>query len=255
MHLHPGQLAFQRAPSQVSCCLRRATTAYSCRAQRSTHSLAAHALQPTARWPCLHACVCAAPQGTGTQKYTVQAAESCYLIHTAFRLTLPQFLAQNKGLKCNALQAGAIVNVTPVKANRGCTLLYSLNQASGDTCTLVKALFGLKVDLLAINPGLDCSLLVPGQQVCVRSSAKNLADLPLCTQQKPVEALDTCPKLWAKYRLTPARFFELNPGIYCQNLVPKQGFSVPGQQAAAWGLVRIHHISQVQEERGSVQKT
>eukprot|EP00897_Mesotaenium_endlicherianum_P005427 jgi/Mesen1/4912/ME000245S03966 len=151
-----------------------------------------------------------APQSTGTQKYTVQAAESCYLIHTAFRLTLPQFLAQNKGLKCNSLRAGTIVN--------------------GDSCPSVKALFSLKVDLPAINPGLDCSLLVPGQQVCVRSSAKNLADLPLCTQQKPVEALDTCPKLWAKYHLTPARFFELNSGIYCQNLVPKQGFSVPGQQ-------------------------
>eukprot|EP00897_Mesotaenium_endlicherianum_P000617 jgi/Mesen1/10556/ME000831S10062 len=128
------------------------------------------------------------PQGTRTQKYTVQAAESCYLIHTAFRLTLPQFLAQNKG----------------------------------DTCPSVKELFSLKVDLPAINPGLDCSLLVFGQQVCVRSSAKNLANLPLCRQQKPVEALDTCPKLWAKYHLTPARFFELNPGIYCGNLVPKR---------------------------------
>eukprot|EP00897_Mesotaenium_endlicherianum_P000057 jgi/Mesen1/10051/ME000073S09330 len=151
-----------------------------------------------------------APQGTGTQTYVVQASESCYLIHTAFRLTLLQFLAQNKGLKCNALRAGTIVN--------------------GDTCASVKALFSLKVDLLSINPGLDCSLLVPGQQVCVRSSAKNLADLPLCTQLKPVEAWDTCPKLWAKYHLTPARFFELNPGIYCGNLVPKRGPSLPGQQ-------------------------
>eukprot|EP00897_Mesotaenium_endlicherianum_P003339 jgi/Mesen1/3032/ME000179S02146 len=110
------------------------------------------------------------------------------------------------------------------------TSVFVARECQGDTCASVKALFGLKVDLPAINPGLDCSLLVPGQQVCVRSSAKNLADLPLCTQQKPVEALDTCPKLWAKYRLTPARFFELNPGIYCGNLVPKQGFSVPGQQ-------------------------
>eukprot|EP00897_Mesotaenium_endlicherianum_P004434 jgi/Mesen1/4018/ME000211S03202 len=184
------------------------------------------------------ACVCAAPQGTSTQTYVVQAAESCYLIHTAFRLTLQQFLAQNKDLKCDGLRAKTVVNVTPVKANLGCTLLYSLNQASrlpqlasacslkrnllGDTCASVKALFGLKVDLPSINPGLDCSLLVPGQQVCVRSSVANLEDLPLCTQQKPVEALDTCPKLWAKYHLTPARFFELNPGIYCGNLVPKR---------------------------------
>eukprot|EP00897_Mesotaenium_endlicherianum_P000589 jgi/Mesen1/10530/ME000083S10034 len=91
--------------------------------------------------------------------------------------------------------------------------------------------------LLQLNPGLDCNLLRPGQQVCVlakkaASSAKgqvqarSAAAAPttvkvlLCNATYAPQPNDTCASIMARFGLTPALFFFLNPGFYCANLFP-----------------------------------
>eukprot|EP00897_Mesotaenium_endlicherianum_P007634 jgi/Mesen1/689/ME000109S_10915 len=171
------------------------------------------------------------PPNTPTYKYVVQRADTCYLIHTTFRLTLAQFLAQNKGLKCNALRVGTSVNVTAVASNLRCILLYPLDQ--GDMCASVEALFGFTESLEGLNPGLNCSQLFPGQQVCIQVLEDRSVELPTCKRWSAVEAEDTCstssdsPSLLRKYNLSLRSFFELNPGVYCSNFHPQQGFPLP----------------------------
>eukprot|EP00897_Mesotaenium_endlicherianum_P005706 jgi/Mesen1/5163/ME000256S04345 len=168
-----------------------------------------------------------------TLKYAVQPRDSCYLIHTTFRLTLAQLLARNKGLKCDALRANTSLDVTPVKLNPGCLTLYAINQ--GDTCASVKAALQLKKDLEGINPGLNCSRLLPGQQICVEYSEGDFPSSLVCRQWAPVEPRDTCAKIWARYKLEPLQFLKINPGLYCGNLLPGRASSLPGQQVCVLG--------------------
>eukprot|EP00897_Mesotaenium_endlicherianum_P008490 jgi/Mesen1/766/ME000110S_11032 len=202
-------------------------------------------------------CICplgyAAPQAAGnkTVTYVVQAKDTCYRIYSTFRLTLAQFAKLNPKLNCKlALKAKTVVNVTPVPANAGCALLYALDQVAGDTwhdcafqrrhgdtCASVQAQFKLKAAVLAsINPGLDCQSLLEGQQVCVKAAASAAAlALPepaTCALYKPVLTKDTCRTLIVRHKLTTEKFYQLNPGIYCKNLIPQSGFNLPGQQSS-----------------------
>eukprot|EP00897_Mesotaenium_endlicherianum_P002575 jgi/Mesen1/2345/ME000156S01489 len=108
----------------------------------------------------------------------------------------------------------------------------------GDTCASVRAALQLRKDLEGINPGFNCSRLLPGQQVCVEDLEGNYPSLPVCKKWAPVEPGDTCAKIWARNKLEPLAFLGNNPGLYCGNLLPGRASSLPGQQVCVSGGVR-----------------
>eukprot|EP00897_Mesotaenium_endlicherianum_P010607 jgi/Mesen1/9575/ME000065S09001 len=170
-----------------------------------------------------------------TGSYEVQKNDTCYLIHTMFRITLDQLLALNPGLDCTPpLTPGVLLAVDNGNDTSGCNATYSV--APGDTCQSIAATFSIEL-LPDLNPGLDCAQLLPGQQVCVQAGAGKLG-APVCVEYAPVEANDTCQSIWLQRGLAPAQFYALNPGIYCSNLIPTEGLSLPGQQVCVGGTIQ-----------------
>eukprot|EP00897_Mesotaenium_endlicherianum_P010608 jgi/Mesen1/9576/ME000065S09004 len=167
--------------------------------------------------------------------YKVQKNDTCYLIHTMFRITLDQLLSLNPNLRCTPHPTPGVVLAVVYRNNsEGCGVTYSV--APGDTCRSIAGVFD-NVELLELNPGLNCQQLQPGQQICVQAGDRML-EAPECVDYMAVEAGDTCQSIWTQYRLGPARFYYLNPGIYCSNLIPTKGLSLPGQQVCLGGFVQ-----------------
>eukprot|EP00897_Mesotaenium_endlicherianum_P002855 jgi/Mesen1/2598/ME000166S01720 len=172
--------------------------------------------------------------------YTAQAGVTCYLIYTAYSLSLPQFLALNRRLSCGAdgqglVPPGTVVDVTPTPASVPCAAKYAINL--NDNCASIGAIFGLPssgaTSLARLNPGLNCSALMPGQQLCVAPG--NYTGLVLCTNSYTVQAGDTCGGIISAAGLSALEFFSLNPGLYCANLQAQAG-QAGGQQVCLSGL-------------------
>ncbi|CAI5534267.1 unnamed protein product, partial [Closterium sp. Naga37s-1] len=97
----------------------------------------------------------------------------------------------------------------------------------GDTCEWVLSMFGITAaDLAALNPDLNCTQLVPGQQLCMDQGTP----LPLsCTSYYTVNPGETCNDVMVKAQppLTALQLYSYNPGIICsadssQRLVGQQ---------------------------------
>ncbi|CAI5497601.1 unnamed protein product, partial [Closterium sp. Naga37s-1] len=133
----------------------------------------------------------AAVQGT----YTVQGGETCGAIYGFIGLTQEQFLAQNEGVDCDNLKAGAVLNISIPSTTQVCRVRYTVTQAdaaarscdpigppflaphspspvrprspqadaAARSCDPINTRFG--IDVTTINPSLDCSSLTPNQQV------------------------------------------------------------------------------------------
>jgi hypothetical protein len=97
-----------------------------------------------------------------------------------------------------------------------CTKEYIVQP--GDICsTDVWQRFGLtEQELLALNPGLNCSALHPRQQLCVASSL--LERSPCLKQQAYIPTNATCASIAAEARLTIPNLHRLNPNLDCRNL-------------------------------------
>ncbi|GJP51864.1 hypothetical protein CLOM_g10993 [Closterium sp. NIES-68] len=164
----------------------------------------------------------------------------CYHIHPLFGLTLDEFLAQNENLSCDApLPEGTMVNVKPSNPDaRPCSVFYTTRQS--ETCESIATAFNLTsasscpdpdqpcaAALLLLNPGLDCDAdpsgkdLPAGLSVCVE---RGTANVPVCGRTVVVESAEnaTCASLLAglKPPLNPAELYRMNPGIYCDQLLP-----------------------------------
>ncbi|CAI5485445.1 unnamed protein product, partial [Closterium sp. Naga37s-1] len=191
---------------------------------------------------------CSLVQADGMRMPTFpsQFGLTCPLILNTFGLTQTQFFSENKGFQCRApIPAGTLVNVTS-RAFSKCTAMYTVNH--GDTCDSINALFDTQIEPL--NPALSCSDGPRhGQLLCVtfdqqwydagKISTKcthytHISPAPPSSSRQQtapftvddaliseLESPQTCQGLWQAFSLaSPARFFQLNPGLPCDSLLP-----------------------------------
>ncbi|CAI5497600.1 unnamed protein product [Closterium sp. Naga37s-1] len=158
----------------------------------------------------------AAVQGT----YTVQGGETCGAIYGFIGLTQEQFLAQNEGVDCDNLKAGQVLNISIPSSAQVCRVRYTVTQAdaAARSCDLINNRFG--IDVATINPSLDCSSLVPNQQICIQvgDAVSGAADYNLCTSYLPVNEWVTCANAVDWYRISWLDLYRFNPGINCDTL-------------------------------------
>ncbi|CAI5941996.1 unnamed protein product [Closterium sp. NIES-64] len=191
---------------------------------------------------------CSLVQAGGTRMPTFlsQFGLTCPLILNTFGLTQTQFFSENKGFQCRApIPADTLVNVTS-RAFSKCTAMYTVNY--GDTCDSINALFNTQIEPL--NPALSCSDGPRhGQLLCVAFDqewydqgntnvkcnhyARITPATPSSSLQQTapytvesvliseLESPQTCQGLWQAFSLaSPTRFFQLNPGLPCDSLLP-----------------------------------
>ncbi|CAI5501409.1 unnamed protein product [Closterium sp. Naga37s-1] len=174
---------------------------------------------------------------------------TCPLILNTYGLTQADFLSQNKGFQCRApIPVDTLVNVTS-RAFSQCTAMYSANY--GDTCDSINALFSTQIQPL--NPSLSCSDGPRlGQLLCVdfnqtwlelgntRLTCNLFAQItPTAATPSPqpppplanytsqgvlvtvLQGPQTCQQLWRAFGIaSPTRFFQMNPGLSCDSLLP-----------------------------------
>jgi LysM repeat protein len=88
-----------------------------------------------------------------------------------------------------------------------CANKYTI--VAGDTCDTIS--FNTKVALGSIfsyNPGLDCTALQPGQEICLDNAANVI--IPNCTYQYTVQIGDTCNSIAAKVGISYTSLIALN---------------------------------------------
>ncbi|CAI6004061.1 unnamed protein product [Closterium sp. NIES-65] len=176
---------------------------------------------------------------------------TCPLILNTYGLTQADFFSQNKGFQRRApIPVDTLVNITS-RAFSQCTAMYTANY--GDTCDSLNALFSTQIQPL--NPALSCSDGPrPSQLLCVdfnqtwleqgktRVPCDLLAQItPTATGATPspppppplanytsdgalvtvVQGPQSCQQLWRAFAIaSPTRFFQMNPGLSCDSLLP-----------------------------------
>ncbi|CAI5495471.1 unnamed protein product [Closterium sp. Naga37s-1] len=164
--------------------------------------------------------------------YTVQGGETCGAIYGFIGLTQEQFLLQNEDVDCDDLKAGQVLNTSIPASAQVCRVRYSVTQAdaAAKTCDLINDRFG--IDVTTINPSLDCSSLVPNQQICIQvgDAVSGVADYNLCTSYLPVNEWITCADPVDSYGLSWLDLYRLNPGLNCDTLS-----SLTGSEGGARG--------------------
>ncbi|KAK9765644.1 sterol-binding protein [Basidiobolus ranarum] len=106
-------------------------------------------------------------------------------------------------------------NVLPLKGNAPnpgtCRERYVVE--SGDYCFAIWSKFGLsESEFYELNPGIDCSKLQVGQSVCVGKTIAN------CSGYYTVRSGDSCYAIATQNGLSLQQFYNLNPGLNCDNL-------------------------------------
>jgi hypothetical protein len=106
--------------------------------------------------------------------------------------------------------------------------------AAGDTCASLAAASGVLLPLLRyLNPGVDCSALTQGRQLC-------LLNLQGCSTPYIVKANDTCPSIARDNAMSVAVMQRLVKGLNCSSLIAGQVLClVPG----GYGPVRLYSIT------------
>ncbi|CAI5497984.1 unnamed protein product [Closterium sp. Naga37s-1] len=172
------------------------------------------------------------PATKATNTVSLPAPMTCDQVRSTYSLSMSAFRLLNPKLKCPGIyKAGTSITVRPAGSSAsltsisGCTVPLTISQ--GDTCEWVLSMFGLtEADLAALNPDLNCTQLVPGQQLCMDQGTP----LPLsCTSYYTVNPGETCTDVMAKAQppITALQLYSYNPGIICsadssQRLVGQQ---------------------------------
>ncbi|CAI7928104.1 unnamed protein product [Closterium sp. NIES-54] len=157
--------------------------------------------------------------GTAVNSYQVQGGDTCYGIYVFHGLSEADFLAQNQDVDCNNLQAGTYVQVERT-SKPVCSVRYPISQvdATAGNCDAINARFS--INAAAVNPGLDCANLVPGQQLCVEWSdfEQGSSNYVLCTQYQDITPTSSCSSIRSTYGLTWRSLYRFNPGLLCDNI-------------------------------------
>ncbi|KAJ7150210.1 hypothetical protein C8R46DRAFT_1229785 [Mycena filopes] len=132
-------------------------------------------------------------------------------------------------------------NLAPGSISTGCNLYYDV--VAGDNCTGVEATFEIPTENFTtwnFNPAAPCPTLTAGTAVCVlvTNATATIPPTPTnaaagsapsgCASWYTIATGDTCPKVEAKFNLTQAQFFSLNPELApsCTNLALNEAYCV-----------------------------
>ncbi|GJP37224.1 hypothetical protein CLOM_g21655 [Closterium sp. NIES-68] len=171
----------------------------------------------------------ASGSGAGSmQEYETKEGDTCYGIFVFYGLTEEQFKSQNPGVECNPLTPGTRLQLTLPPTRRTCSTRYPVSKADSmaGTCDAINSRFGIRITDL--NPGLDCTNLQPGQQVCIEwgqatggGDGEGNSAYEQCTRYEAVGGNDTCESiLQGNPALSWRSLYRLNPGLLCDNLNP-----------------------------------
>jgi peptidoglycan endopeptidase LytF len=158
--------------------------------------------------------------------YTIQAGDTFFLLAQRFGTTVAAIEAANPGVNPNNLQIGQVICI-PVAPAPGpppvCPgFFYTIRP--GDTLFELAQRFGTTVAaIIAANPGIDPTRLVPGQQICIPVPAP-----PVCSGFfYTIRPGDTLFELAQRFGTTVAAIIAANPGIDPTRLVPGQQICIP----------------------------
>ncbi|GJP31719.1 hypothetical protein CLOM_g14794 [Closterium sp. NIES-68] len=183
---------------------------------------------------------CAPGSSPAGATYVVRGGETCKDIWTFMGLSEDLLAAQNKGLDCSNLRKGQSINVAQPASNQICRTRYTAMQEDvvSESCDYINSRFS--IDAAQMNPGLDCSQLVAGQQICIAVGdvVTGAQDYELCTEYTPVVPLGTstpptCSELVDAYLGGSwLKLFSLNPGLRCDSL---EQLTLMGQEICTRG--------------------
>jgi LysM repeat protein len=139
-----------------------------------------------------------------------------------FGTTVAAIIAANPGIDPTRLVPGQQICI-PVPAPPVCSgFFYTIRP--GDTLFELAQRFGTTVAaIIAANPGIDPTRLVPGQQICIPVPAP-----PVCPGFfYTIRPGDTLFELAQRFGTTVAAIIAANPGIDPTRLVPGQQICIP----------------------------
>ena len=154
--------------------------------------------------------------------YTIQPGDTLFELATRFGTTVAAIIAANPGIDPNRLIPGQQICI-PVPAPPVCPgFFYTIRP--GDTLFELAARFGTTVAaIIAANPGIDPTRLIPGQQICIPVPAP-----PVCPGFfYTIQPGDTLFELAARFGTTVAAIIAANPGIDPTRLIPGQQICIP----------------------------
>ncbi|CAE6397296.1 unnamed protein product [Rhizoctonia solani] len=176
--------------------------------------------------------------------YTVQSGDYCYKIQTEQNISDTDLKTLNPGFTCEEIFPGQSVcvaapastqpsttsaptttiqttsapvttqTIVPVPSPTSAICQRSLPVSQGDTCYNLATANGKQLNqFMALNPGLNCSILQAGDEACIEG---------LCGRFYKVQEGDWCAKIESNFALTSGQLVELNPGLSCEALAPGQ---------------------------------
>ena len=159
--------------------------------------------------------------GQCTKTYVVGWGDYCTSIAKNAGLSFPTFIALNKPIDCSLLQAGQTLCLARVGFTNypsyPCTSVYQIPMTL-ESCETIAAKNSMSVGYLSFyNPGLDCTNLQKGQEICTSISSATTSTAALVTSTTPiVTASSQCLNVYT-----------VRWGDYCSLIAKNAGMSFP----------------------------
>ncbi|CUA76168.1 hypothetical protein RSOLAG22IIIB_06125 [Rhizoctonia solani] len=204
--------------------------------------------------------------------YTAQSGDYCYKIQTEQNISDADLKTLNPGFSCDEIFSDQLVCVAaptstqpsttsapattaiqttsvpattqttaPVPSPTSVVCQRSLPVSQGDTCYNLATANGKQLDqFMALNPGLNCSILQAGDEACLEGlcgrfyKVRNLmnpyeVNYTHVDDYFKVQEGDWCAKIESNFTLASGQLVGLNPGLSCDALAPGQDVCVePG---------------------------
>ncbi|CAI6004441.1 unnamed protein product [Closterium sp. NIES-65] len=170
----------------------------------------------------------------------------CSDVHLLIGLSMIDFIDQNIGIDCSQpLPKGSVLQLDGTPATPCTAFFYSLN---GDTCASISTPLNFKMEnLIALNPGLDCSKPIKaGLSVCLERSAAFAFTVPACVRYGTLAPQDTCDQLLKRNRISQggvtvdawAALYRNNPGLTCSATIPSSASAIGSNIGVQVRIVR-----------------
>ncbi|CAI5983446.1 unnamed protein product, partial [Closterium sp. NIES-64] len=151
-----------------------------------------------------------------------------------------------EGIDCSQpLPKGSVLQLDGTPATPCTAFFYSLN---GDTCASISTPLNFKMEnLIALNPGLDCSKPIKaGLSVCLERSAAFAFTVPACVRYGTLAPQDTCDQLLKRNRISQggvtvdawAALYRNNPGLTCSATIPSSASAIGSNIGVQVRIVR-----------------
>ncbi|CAI7816817.1 unnamed protein product, partial [Closterium sp. NIES-54] len=155
--------------------------------------------------------------GATSVKVTLPADMSCNQIRSTYLLSKANFTSLNPTLKCPGTYPAGTVVVTRNSTVNGTACVVPYTIVPGDTCASIASVFNLTTaGLAAVNPELDCTALVAGQLICIKSGTPEAQG---CLNYYTVNPGETCNDVMINTYppISAAQLYQYNPGIICSS--------------------------------------